>query len=373
MIRPDLRIDAIYRNTNNWKDPKDEFNSMFKSFPDGKGIQNAGGFRYRSRIKGTRGILNASFVILVTNFEEKGWPDKLDIENGIFTYYGDNRLPGKELHDTKIGGNRLLRQVFQDLYENKRPRIPSFLFFENLQNVQGSFMKFLGLAAPGAASASSFDGLVAVWRTYDGRRFQNYRATFTVLKEENIPWAWLDDLVKGEVPIESRSCPPAWSKWVKSGVADPLRCGKSRIPRSKKEQLSAGTEESNVLNNIIHALNDREFEFAAKEILMMLDKRFVNLEVTPQRRDGGRDIIGNYRLGHETYEILMDFCAEAKHWKPTNAVGVKPLSRLISRIRHRDFGVFITTSYYDQQIQQELIDDKHPVLLFPAGISLDCL
>jgi restriction endonuclease Mrr len=53
--------------------------------------------------------------------------------------------------------------------------------------------------------------------------------------------------------------------------------------------------------------------------------------------------------------------AEAKKW--SGSVGVKPVARLISRIKHRDIGVFITTSWYDKQIQQELIDDKHPVIL----------
>ena len=46
--RPPLEIDRLYRNdTNNWKKPDDEFNKMFRS--QGKGIQNAGGFRFKSK------------------------------------------------------------------------------------------------------------------------------------------------------------------------------------------------------------------------------------------------------------------------------------------------------------------------------------
>ena len=37
------------------------------------------------------------------------WPDALDPETGLFTYFGDNRRPGKELHETSRGGNAILR------------------------------------------------------------------------------------------------------------------------------------------------------------------------------------------------------------------------------------------------------------------------
>jgi hypothetical protein len=363
MERPVLRVDEVYKNTNNWKNPDDVFNRMFKGFSDGKGIQNAGGFRYRSRAQGERGILNAAFIVLVTNFGETEWPDKLDIENGIFTYYGDNRRPGKDLHDTRIGGNRLLRQIFADLRNNQRVQIPPFLCFENLQNTNGSFMKLLGLAVPGTATATSFDDLVAVWRTYDGKRFQNYRAIFTILKEELIDWRWLDDLVQGTISTDSRFCPITWRRWVDCGMPEALRCERSRFPRSKADQLPADQEEKVVLERIFNELSDREFEYAAKEILTMLNSGFINLEVTRPQKDGGRDITGYYRIGHDKHEILLECFAEAKRWAPDSPIGVKPLSRLISRIKHRDFGIFITTSYFNTQIQQELIDDKHPVLL----------
>jgi hypothetical protein len=43
------------------------------------------------------------------------------------------------------------------------------------------------------------------------------------------------------------------------------------------------------------------------------------------------------------------------------------MKRLLSRLKHRDIGVFVTTSFFDQQVQQELIDDRHPVLLITGG------
>jgi hypothetical protein len=43
----ELRVDASYRNTNNWNLPIDEFGKFFR-FADGRGIKNVGGFRPKS-------------------------------------------------------------------------------------------------------------------------------------------------------------------------------------------------------------------------------------------------------------------------------------------------------------------------------------
>lgn len=42
------------------------------------------------------------------------------------------------------------------------------------------------------------------------------------------------------------------------------------------------------------------------------------------------------------------------------------MSRLISRIKHREFGVLVTTSYVDRQAYREVTDDGHPVILIAA-------
>lgn len=42
------------------------------------------------------------------------------------------------------------------------------------------------------------------------------------------------------------------------------------------------------------------------------------------------------------------------------------MSRLISRIRYRQFGVLITTSYVDSQAYQEVVEDGHPILVVIA-------
>ena len=38
------------------------------------------------------------------------------------------------------------------------------------------------------------------------------------------------------------------------------------------------------------------------------------------------------------------------------------VSRLISRIKHREFGVFVTTSYIAEQAYREVREDRHPIV-----------
>lgn len=362
----ELQLDTLYRNTNDWKKPEDVFNRFFR-FQDGKGINNTAGFRPKSKIGKDRSITDSAFCLLVTNFNETEWPDNLDRETGTFVYYGDNRAAGNKLEETAVGGNRLLRHVFEKLHMQHRNAVQPFLCFEKVATDNGTFMRFLGLACPGGPNVSSLEDLVAVWRVKEDRRFQNYRAIFTILKEERVTKAWLEDMVSRISPADSVHCPAMWKQWVQSGIYAPLKCIRQREPRSKIHQLPAATREVEVLQTLYEQLSDREFEFAAAEFIQLMDERFTDISVTQFVRDGGRDVLCHYKVGHDLHQIHLSVSVEAKKWNPQTAVGVKPMMRLLSRLKHRDIGVFITTSFFDKQVQEELIEDGHPVLLVSGG------
>ena len=362
----ELRLDASYRNTNDWKQPEDVFNKLFR-FSDGKGINNTSGFRPKSKNRGSTDILSCAFCVLVTTFGETEWPDTLDRQNGIFTYYGDNRSPGRPIAETVVGGNRLLETVFSRLHVGRRGEIPPFLCFEKYKTDAGTQTRFLGLACPGGVGLSAFEDLVAVWRVKGDVRFQNYRALFTVLREETVSLGWLHDLVNGIPSHDSPHCPKTWRRWIENGAYTPLLCASQVSPRSRQQQLPRSDREWKILQHIRNALTDREFEFFAAELVRIMDDRFSNLTVTRAVRDGGRDVVGSYRVGHDLHQVLLSVYIEAKQWDPESAVGVKPMMRLLARLKHRDLGVFVTTSYFETQVQEELIEDEHPVLLVSGG------
>jgi hypothetical protein len=46
---------------------------------------------------------------------------------------------------------------------------------------------------------------------------------------------------------------------------------------------------------------------------------------------------------------------------------------LISRLRHRQFGVLVTTSYVGEQAYKEIKQDGHPVLVLSGGDIVEIL
>ena len=121
-------------------------------------VGNQGGFRYA----GSPRKATVRLVVLYTTAAEIDWPDSLDPQIGVFTYYGDNRSPGRELHYTQRSGNVLLRDAFEHGHgcADQRRRVPPFLLFEKA--APGRRIMFRGLLVPGAATLSGDDELVAL-------------------------------------------------------------------------------------------------------------------------------------------------------------------------------------------------------------------
>lgn len=353
-----LVLDKKYRNTNDWTRPEDEFNKIFKRFKDGKGIQNVQGFRWKSKYTGSKSIENAAFIVIVTNFSEKEWPDEIEYQTGIFTYYGDNRKGGNDLHSTR--GNRYLKETYDLIHlHKKRNLVAPVLLFQSVKEGKKNYMKFLGLLAPGATDFLPTEDLVAVWRVEKTNRFQNYKSIFTTLKESSIDLRWLDDLCEGVEPALSSFCPRSWKEWVENNFYNNLECESHRSVRTLKEQ-KRNVEEDEILEEILK-LSHREFEFAAKEILKLTDKHLYDLEVTRSVKDKGIDIVGKYKIGQNEYSYSLKAIGEAKQWK--TGIGVKPLMRLISRMTKDSIGFFVTTSHFVESAQEELIEDERPIVL----------
>ena len=315
-----------------------------------------------------------AYVVLYTTMSELEWPDYLDVETGIFRYYGDNRKAGNELTHTKQGGNKLLEQVFALLHSDTNLEdIPPFFVFKKA--TEGRDVQFLGLAAPGNQSISPDRDLVAFWRTIGENRFQNYESYFTILdtKNQSIKYEWLDALVNNH-DNSLQYAPDVWKEFVKKGRSGIKALKAPRIYKipTKYEQLQCSEDGNNCLNIIRTHYKDNPtgFEACAVEIAKMMDNNFGAFNLTRPWRDGGRDAIGYYSISsgkNSNLPLKIDCALEAKCYNTTNSVGVKNMSRLISRIRYRQFGILVTTSYVDKQAYEEVADDGHPILIITAA------
>lgn len=356
----DLIIDARYSGSRNG-------NSSDDPLPKLLNLSNQGGFR----IRGTRD--DPQLIALLSSMEDLDWPDELDLSTGVFTYYGDNKKPGRKLDETNRYGNNLLELIFERQHSGLRGDIPPIFVFTKAGIYRDVI--FRGLAVPGRIGSTHNDDLVAVWHASKGQRFQNYRATFTILDLPEIPRAWLADIISGTRAGDSVHAPLEWLKWVKSGQYTPLIAKRSQPIRSKKDQLPSSKEDIKMLATLHkHFKSDPyEFEACAAHLVRVCLPDTVDLDLTRRYRDGGRDGIGKLRIGRSETSVLVDFAIEAKCYGTNNPVCVREVSRLISRLRHRQFGVIITTSWLHDQAYKEIVEDGHPVMILAGKDIIELL
>lgn len=357
----DLHIDAIYLGGSAGNISDEPLNRLVP------GLSNAGGFR--QIVKSANKPKRVRLCALVSSGSDPDWPDNLDQERGVYTYYGDNRKAGNhDMHSTSRGGNIILRDAFANLHLGMRHLIPPFLIFEK-EGAKGFAYKFKGLAVPGVNGLGPSEDLVAIWKSdVNNNRFLNYRSRFTVLSVETVPKAWLLEIQKtGE--SNGAHAPKAWKDFIETGKTTALLAPRGIKIRNKQEQLPENQSEWEVLNALVahyknHPEGEYAFERCAIEICKLSDPKIIDLELTPPTRDGGRDGIGVYRLGTDFSYIKLEFSMEAKCYDPQNSNGVHLTSRLISRLKHRQFGYFVTTSFVSTQAYNEIIEDNHPVIIF---------
>lgn len=183
------------------------------------GSGNQGGFRPVGSLEGNK----IKFCILYSDLSKKDWPDRIEVETGKFFYYGDNREPGRDIHDTPKKGNLILHRAFDQLHKGNRKDIPPFFVFT--KGTKGRDVVFRGLAVPGAVDVSETEDLTATWKQKGENKFQNYEAVLTILNVENISRAWIQNLHEGKK--FSENAPDVWLNWVNTGEYQALNGGRA--------------------------------------------------------------------------------------------------------------------------------------------------
>ena len=147
-----------------------------------------------------------SLVVLYSTFSDIDWPDL--INGDLLTYYGDNKEPGREIHETP--GNKLFRGIFNNLHLNRKNEVPPIFLFS--KGGSGFDRIFKGLLVPGGSNCMETEDLIAIWKTKNNQRFQNYKATFTLLPVQTITRRWIDDIAASNKI--SPNSPEEWREWI---------------------------------------------------------------------------------------------------------------------------------------------------------------
>lgn len=366
----DLVVDAVHEGGHSGNVADDPIARLLP------GCGNLGGFRFAG------GGEDKTFVVLYSSGEDSDWPDFIDIATGRVYYYGDNRTPGHELHSTPRKGNQILRRVFDLLHgpSEERRHIPPFFVFTKCPSERSSrSVQFRGLAVPGYPGTPGTEDLVAVWKSTGPHRFQNYRATFTILDAPVVRRQWLQALRLGNSVCDT--APGAWIEWVTEGRYRPLEATPTTLVRTPESQTPDTPLKAAILAAVYEYFESapHSFEGFAAWIYRLHDRRAIIDVLTRPSTDGGRDAIGRYLLGFTQDPVYVDFAIEAKCYRPPgsedrgSAVGVRDVARLISRIRHRQFGVLVTTSFVGRQAYEEVRHDGHPIIFVSGRDIVDTL
>lgn len=306
--------------------------------------------------------------------ETTPWQDIFDIDNGHIRYYGDNKIPGKDPAEAK--GNRLLLNAFETYnnIEKRKDSIP-LIFYKAVSrnNKRKGFIQFNGYGIiKGVELITQYD------RKKD-RTFSNFVFNFHVFSlahnNEEFDWNWINDRRNKNLSTEEtlRYAPISWKEWIKNGnkVLERYRRRVSKLLTvSKVEQIpDKKSKEERILKEVYKFYQNKKsrFEGVASYVTakILRDKigKYKEGWITPVNSDGGADFYGRLDIGEGFGQAKLIVLGQAKCENPNSPTGGNHIARTVARLRRGWLGVYVTTSFFSESVQREIIEDEYPIML----------
>jgi len=349
------RVAHTYTDKGNPHLEGDEFSGWLAV--NGRTIGMTGGIRPRSYLS-SFGTALPAYVVLVTAHISgdyaNPWHDIIDDRAGMIRYWGDAKYSDRAKPCDDFSGNRCLKAIYDELLVGDRSILPPILHFSRPSKGQ---LVFNGLCA--------LDTMELTWFEDHGRPIRNYRYGLSILDDEFVGVDWLRSrAVATSKQSLMDGAPAAWRDYIR-GRTRRRQLWKAHVLSTETQLPKRGSADEKVLQQLM-ALSPRQFE--AVIVALFREMKAVEHSITQTRyvNDNGFDFFGTFTMPLPVgYEIPLR--GEAKRWK--QGVGVGEVSRLVARLRRGEYGIFVTTSYYTRQAQEEVLEDAYPVRLF-AGIDL---
>ncbi len=347
------RLGHTYRDTGRLNSPDDQFLSWLNQ--PGSGMKNMSGVR---PLKFLHLPIHApAAIVLVTGEPSSGsasnpWEDVVDIRHGSILYWGDAKFGAKTVDE--FPGNRALRDAWNQVLDGQVGKVPPILHFSRRES---GYLSFNGLCV--------LERLELTWYEDHGRPVRNYRAHLTILDQEFVDVSWVRSRVAaGSASDLTGHGPAAWRRY-QDGYLDRLRVWAPSIRLQRDQIPDVGTSDASLLLELVQ-LSPTEFEAAVVSIFTELKDVHHDITRTQPSGDGGFDFFGRFRLPPPIrYEI--PFRGEAKRYSRAVPVRPKDVSRLVARLGRGEYGIFVTTSYFTQQAQSEVLEDAYPTELLSGA------
>jgi len=326
----------------------------------GSGMLNSPGIRPLKNVHNSLPRDLPAYLVLVTHETSavgdlNPWDDIVNLSHAEIIYWGDSKAhPTKRLDD--FTGNAVLRRICDYLLDGERAAIPPILHFS--KPVAG-VVKFNGLCV--------LDRLDLAWFYDADQPVRNYRAHLRILDCNKVSLAWLHHRARVATLAfldDHPDCPSVWQRY-KSGETLAIDIWRPDI-REKSSQLPReGSDDDRLLQQLV---NLQPFDFERVVVAIFREIRDVthHIEGTRKTGDGGFDFFGRFILQHPL-DYAIHFRGEVKRYSRTTAVTPKDVSRLVARLSRQEYGLFVTTSYFTEQAQREVLCDSYPVHLIPGA------
>lgn len=349
------RVAHTYTDKGNPHLEGDEFSGWLAI--NGHTIGMTGGIRPRSLVREI-GIVLPAYVVLVTAHiagdYANPWHDVIDERAGVIRYWGDAKYSDRGKSCDAFAGNRCLKAIYDELLVGDRSILPPILHFSRRSAGQ---LVFNGLCA--------LEMMELTWFEDRGRPIRNYRYDLAILDTEYVNVEWLRSRVMAASKQSLMAgAPDAWRDYIR-GRTRRRQIWKAHVRSSEAQLPKSGSTDEKILHQLV-SLSPKQFECVI--VALFREMKTVEHAIMQTRyvNDSGFDFFGTFTMPLPVgYEIPLR--GEVKRWK--QGVGVGEVSRLVARLRRGEYGIFVTTSYYTRQAQEEVLEDAYPVKLY-AGIDL---
>ena len=303
------------------------------------------------------------------------WQDEYASDYGYVRYYGDNKS-AKTLPEM-AQGNKILLEAFKvHSSPNKVDRENATpILFINRAVHEGRKKGNILFQGYGVIEA------VELVTQYDsnGNYFTNYVFDMCVfsLKNEggNFDWKWINSRRDGTLSLRetTKNAPLAWKRWVEKGSADLTlvrrKVSSLSIVKAKDQFLKKDSDLEKILHAIYTYFSNKNYVF---ELLALKVTQYVFEEsganfmpgwITQASSDRGMDFVARMDIGEGLSNVKTVILGQAKCEKidvPTNG---QHISRTVARLKRGWIGVYVTTSYYSANVQEEVIEDQYPIML----------
>jgi len=332
------------------------------------------GMPYFTAVKGRTPLINFHINPFKEDEESTPWRDLIYQEEGRVIYNGDNK--SHTITASATFGNKKVLEVLP-LYFSKTPsdrlKAPPIFITQTIRlRGKTGFRKFIGFGI-----IRDYPKLIQQFEKASDKVFSNYQfevALISLAPDLEFDWRWIDDRRDSSLSdeIAIRHAPSTWKKWVKYGseVIEEIRLKlKSYRVISESEQRDYSLKCQSIIDELLQkyypdAVKDGvRFEAMASFVtkLFFKDKNYFRGWVTPGTADRGVDFVGRLDIGHGMSSTSIIVLGQSKRYK--NSISGERLTRVASRMTRGYIGVVVTLDTFTRQAQEEIKDDRLPIIL----------